>query len=108
MPCNQEHTRQSQSLSWENCNDISKYVRHKWAAGVFSSVTYTKKSAASNKACLTSLSRLGNLKPSPTYTAHRPQHTDTISIVKFTLKPFKLLDKESLTHRHYKRYSLRK
>lgn len=69
MPCNEEHTRQSQSLSWENCNDISKYVRHKWEAGVFSSVTYTRKSAASNKACLTSLSRLGNLKPPPTYAA---------------------------------------
>lgn len=69
MPCNQEHARQSQALSWENCNDTSKYVRHKWEAGVFSSVTYTRKSAASNKPCLTSLSRLGNLKPTPTYTA---------------------------------------
>lgn len=34
--------------------------------------------------------------------AHQPQHTDTISIVKFTLKPFKLLDKESLTHTHHR------
>lgn len=65
MPCNQKHLRQSQSLSWENCNGISKYVRHKWEAGVFSSVTYTRKSAASNKACFPSLSRLGNLKPFP-------------------------------------------
>lgn len=69
LPCNQEQTRQSQSPSWENRNHISKYVRHKWETGVFSSVTYTRKSAASNKPCLTSLSRLGNLKPSPTYAA---------------------------------------
>lgn len=64
-----EHARQSQPLSWENCNDTSKYTRHKREAGVFSSVTYTRKSAASNQPCLTSLSRLENLKPSPAYTA---------------------------------------
>lgn len=47
--------------------------------------------------------QLGNLKPSPTYlhcAPHQPQHTDTICTVKFTLRSFKFLDKENLTHTH--------
>lgn len=62
-----ECARQSQPYPWENSNDTSKCARHKREPGVFSSVTYTKKSAACIQPCCTSLSGLGNLKPPPNY-----------------------------------------
>lgn len=32
--------------------------------------------------------------------SHQPQHPDTICTVKFTLRPFKLLNKDSLIYTH--------
>lgn len=68
---------------------------------VYSPLWPTRKSAASSQPCLASFQAvesetIPHLHRSP----HQPLHTDAICTVKFTLRPFKLLDKESLTHTH--------
>lgn len=88
---------QSQPYPWENSNDTRKCARHKREPG-----DLHKEIRSLHPAMLHFSLRAGEPETTPHlfWPSPQPQHTDTIYTHKFTLRPFKPLDKESLTHTH--------